>query len=289
MFNGTAGSFTVRFFYLYCMRKTVVSLVFLLALKTTYAASVDTVSIFSNAMKKSNKCVVIKPNGYKKEKIGFPVVYLLHGYGGDYANWVKRVPELMHHADELRLIIVCPDGSKGSWYIDSPVDSSMRFETYVGKEIPEYIDANYKTIKDRKARAITGLSMGGHGGLFLGFRHAETFGACGSMSGGVDIRLYTKNWDLQKIIGDTATHAADWNNLTVTNVIENKLVQPLAIMIDCGTDDFFYAVNRALHEKMLTLKIAHDYIERPGKHDWNYWRNAVKYQLLFFKEYFNSK
>lgn len=289
MFNGTAGSFTVRFFYLYCMRKTVVSLVFLLALKITYAASVDTVSIFSNAMKKSNKCVVIKPNGYKKEKIGFPVVYLLHGYGGDYANWIKRVPELMQHADELRLIIVCPDGNNGSWYIDSPVDSSMRFETYVGKEIPEYIDAKYKTIKDRKARAITGLSMGGHGGLFLGFRHAETFGACGSMSGGVDIRLYTKNWNLQKVIGDTVTHATDWNNLTVTNVIENKPVQPLAIMIDCGTDDFFYAVNRTLHEKMLTLKIAHDYIERPGKHDWNYWRNAVKYQLLFFKEYFNSK
>ena len=60
------------------------------------------------------------------------------------------------------------------------------------------------------------------------------------------------------------------------------------IIFDCGTDDFFYTVNKALHEKMLRLKIQHDYIERPGKHDWNYWRNAVKYQLLFFKNYFDE-
>jgi len=74
----------------------------------------------------------------------------------------------------------------------------------------------------------------------------------------------------------------------VTTVIENKPAESLAIIIDCGYDDFFYTVNHALHEKMMQLKIAHDYIERPGKHDWNYWGNAVKYQLLFFKNYFDK-
>ncbi|MBK6936821.1 MAG: esterase family protein [Chitinophagaceae bacterium] len=271
------------------MRTIIFALLFLFSVKITNAATVDTVNIFSNAMQKSYKCVVIKPAGYKKAKTGYPVVYLLHGYSGDYANWIKRVPELKHQADEMRLIIVCPDGAYGSWYIDSPVDSSMKFETFVGMEVPEYIDTHYRTINDRSARAITGLSMGGHGGLFLGFRHAKTFGACGSMSGGADIRLFTKNWDLQKIIGDTISHAADWEKYTVINVIDNKPSQPLAVIIDCGTDDFFFSVNKALHEKMLRLKIPHDYIERPGKHDWNYWRNAVKFQLLFFKENFNKK
>ena len=56
----------------------------------------------------------------------------------------------------------------------------------------KYIDGHYKTITDRKGRAITGLSMGGHGGLWTAIRHKDTFGACGSTSGGVDIRPFPK-------------------------------------------------------------------------------------------------
>lgn len=253
------------------------------------AATVDTVSIYSTAMNKTYKCVVIKPDTYKKKGKQFPTVYLLHGHSGWYANWIIRVPALKNYADTYQLMIVCPDGGFNSWYLDSPVDPTVRFETYVGKEIPVYIDAHYKTIKDRKARAITGLSMGGHGGLFLAFRHSETFGACGSMSGGMDLRPYTKSWELIEKIGDTVTHADDWKNFSVINVVENYPKDSLSIIIDCGTEDFFYKVNRNLHEKMLDLKIQHDYIERPGKHDWNYWRNAVEYQLVFFKEYFKRK
>jgi S-formylglutathione hydrolase FrmB len=253
----------------------------------SFAATVDTLSIYSAAMKKSFNCVIIKPATYKKEKKGFPVVYLLHGYSGAYNDWIQRVPALKNYADEYALLIVCPDGGYSSWYFDSPVDSSMRYETYIGKEIPDFIDKHYKTIKDRKARAITGLSMGGHGGLFLGFRHPSTFGACGSMSGGVDLYSSKNKFEISKRLGDTVTFAGNWKNYSVMNVIETIPADPLAIIIDCGTEDFFYNINKALHEKMLRLKIAHDYIERPGKHDWNYWQNAVKYQLLYFRGYFD--
>jgi S-formylglutathione hydrolase FrmB len=254
----------------------------------SYAATVDTVTIYSNAMQKEYKCVVIKPSVVQNETIPLPVVYLLHGHGGWYANWVLRVPQLKEYADQYRLIIVCPDGGYNSWYFNSPVDASIRFETYISEEVPTYIDAHYPTIKDRKARAITGLSMGGHGGLFLGFRHATTFGACGSMSGGVDLRPFYNNWQLKEKLGDTISHAANWKNYSVTNVVEQAPAQPLSIIIDCGTEDFFYAVNHALHEKLLQLKIAHEYIERPGQHNWDYWGNAVKYQLLYFSNYFKS-
>jgi S-formylglutathione hydrolase FrmB len=157
----------------------------------------------------------------------------------------------------------------------------MKYETYIGKEVPGYIDEHYKTIKDRKARAITGLSMGGHGGLFLGFRHADYFGACGSMSGGVDLNFSRNKFDVVKRIGDTINYASNWKNYSVINVVENYPKDSLAIIFDCGTEDFFYNNNHALHEKMVRLKIPHEYIERPGKHDWAYWRNAVQYQLLF--------
>ncbi|MBC7866703.1 MAG: hypothetical protein H7X88_04130 [Gloeobacteraceae cyanobacterium ES-bin-316] len=63
----------------------------------------------------------------------------------------------------------------------------------------------------------------------------------------------------------------------------------LAIIIDCGTEDFIIEMSRAVHNKMLALKVPHDYTERPGKHDWYYWRTAVQYQLLFFRNFFDSK
>ncbi|MBK7680490.1 MAG: esterase family protein [Chitinophagaceae bacterium] len=271
------------------MIRTLITALAFLFITNAKASIVDTVSIYSNAMHKEFKCVVIKPGSYKKNKTGFPVVYILHGYGGWYSNWLIRVPELKEYADQYQMMIVCPDGGNSSWYFDSPVDSTMKYETYIGKEVPGYIDEHYKTIKDRKARAITGLSMGGHGGLFLGFRHADYFGACGSMSGGVDLNFSRNKFDVVKRIGDTINYASNWKNYSVINVVENYPKDSLAIIFDCGTEDFFYNYNHALHEKMVRLKIPHEYIERPGKHDWAYWRNAVEYQLLFFSNYFTSR
>lgn len=239
-------------------------------------------------MHKQVKCVVITPSNYQGTTRRFPVVYLLHGAGGSYNNWVKRVPDLQQLADQNELMIVCPDGLVTSWYFDSPVDSAMRYETNVGTEIPDYIDGNFRTIADRKARAITGLSMGGHGGLFLAFRHAERFGACGSMSGALDVSRITQGYDMQKRLGDTIQNKRYYQDWSVMKVIEKYPADSLAIIIDCGTEDRIFLMSKFTHEKMMNLKIPHDYIERPGKHDWDYWNKAVRYQLLFFKEYFNK-
>ena len=271
------------------MRKHFIIILLIAFAINSSAAVVDTVVIRSKAMSKNIKCVVIKPGKKKDKTTAFPVVYLLHGYSGKYSDWILKVPALKQYADEYNLMIVCPDGDYSSWYFDSPVDSSMKYETYIAKEVPEYIDAHYPTIKGREGRAITGLSMGGHGGLFLGFRHADTFGACGSMSGGVDLNASRNKFDIIKRIGDTVSHADNWKQYSVINIVENYPKDSLAIIIDCGTEDFFYTINHDLHEKMLKLKILHDYIERSGKHDWNYWGNAIKYQLLFFVDYFNKK
>ena len=237
-------------------------------------------------MHKNVKCVIIKPDAYNKSSKHFPVVYLLHGYSGSYNNWVLNAPDLLHVVDKNKFLVVCPDGAYNSWYFDSPLDTTMKYETNVALEIPAYIDAHYKTIADRKARAITGLSMGGHGALYLAIRHENIFSAAGSMSGGVDIRPFPDNWDIKKYLGDYATHADNWNNNTVINMIDTLQNGSLKIILDCGVDDFFLQVNRNLHQKLLDKKIDHDYTERPGAHNWEYWNNAVKYQLLFFHEYF---
>lgn len=254
---------------------------------SAFAGKTDTVITFSPSMQKPIKAVVILPNDYAPSK-KYPVVYLLHGYSGNYADWVKRVQGLDAYTDAMQFIIVCPDGNN-SWYWDSPLDPTYKYETYVSTELVKWIDEHYSTIRDKKGRGITGLSMGGHGGLYLGLRHQDVFGVAGSMSGGVDIRPFPKNWEMEQRVGSYAAHTDWWEKNTVINLLHLYVPGSLSIIIDCGTEDFFYKVNEELHQQLLLRNIPHDYITRPGAHNWPYWNNAVQYQLLFMKKFFEAK
>lgn len=186
------------------------------------------------------------------------------------------------------MIIVCPDGMN-SWYWDSPEVPTSRYETFVGSELVSYVDSHFPTIKDRKGRAITGLSMGGHGALWLACRHKEIFGAMGSTSGGVDIRPFNTNWGIKILLGDYDTHKQIWEDHTAITQVDKIANGDLAIIIDCGVDDFFLEVNKSLHQYLLDRKIDHDFIIRPGMHNWAYWNNSMDYQLMFFDKFFNKK
>ncbi|TAH09860.1 MAG: esterase family protein, partial [Sphingobacteriia bacterium] len=227
------------------MKNKILPLFLLLAFKLS-AATVDTIAIPSASMHRAIKTVVIKPKTYTENK-QFPVVYLLHGALQSYNNWILKVPHIKQLVDEMQMIIVCPDGGRTSWYFDSPIDSSFKFETFIGKELPQFIDANFKTIANRKARAITGLSMGGHGGIFIAFRHADTFSGCGSMSGALHVTVITKGYDVEKRLGDTGVNKKYWNDWSALNVIEKKPSDSLNIIIDCGTEDRVMPMNRAVH------------------------------------------
>lgn len=251
------------------------------------AAAVDTVETYSASMKKTIKAVVITPDSYAGAQ-ALPVVYLLHGYSGNYADWVTKAKGVEKAADLYQIMIVCPDGGYGSWYWDSPVDANVKYETYVAKELVSWIDGKYKTIKDKRGRGITGLSMGGHGALFLALKHQDVFGAAGSMSGGVDIRPFPNNWDMALRLGKYAEQPENWEKNTVINLLHLVTPNSLALLIDCGTEDFFYKVNENLHQQLLYRNIPHDYITRPGAHNWNYWTNAIQYQLLFMSNYFKN-
>jgi len=267
--------------------RILLTLVILVFIKQTgWAAKIDTVETYSPSMKKTIKAVVMTPDSYANDK-ELPVLYVLHGYSGNYSDWVKKSTNIHQMADRHQMIIVCPDGNFGSWYFDSPADPSFRYETYVATELVNWIDSHYKTIKDRSGRGITGLSMGGHGALYLAFRHQDVFGAAGSMSGGVDIRPFPNNWDMAKRLGTYAQFPERWEQNTVINLLHLLTPGSLAILVDCGTEDFFFRVNNNLHEKMLERNIAHDYITRPGGHNWNYWNNAILYQTLFMRQFFD--
>lgn len=254
---------------------------------TGNAAIVDTVATYSTSMKKNIKAVVVRPDNYETAK-DLPVVYLLHGFGGNYADWIKQAGGFEKAADQYGMMIVCPDGNN-SWYWDSPIDDKYKYETYVSKELVKWIDDHYKTLKNRKGRGITGLSMGGQGALYLALRHQDVFGAAGSMSGGVDIRPFPDNWLMAARLGKYADHPENWEKNTVINLLYLLTPNSLALVIDCGTEDFFYRVNEKLHQEMLLRNIAHDYTTRPGAHNWAYWNNAITFQLLFMNNFFKAQ
>ena len=226
----------------------------LLCIVSLCAQQVDTVTIHSK-MGHDLKNVVILPKSYAEGNTRYPVVYLLHGCGGNYASWITIKPELPQLASQYNLIIVCPDGLINSWYWNSPLNKDMQFEDYISDEVIRYTDSHYRTIADRSARAISGLSMGGHGAMWNAIRHRNVFGA-------------------------------GWDEHTVINLIPSLKDGDLAIIIDCGVDDFFLEVNRRAHQSLLDHNIKHDYIERPGAHNNAYWNNSIDYQLLFFHKFF---
>ncbi|MEC3879834.1 alpha/beta hydrolase [Parapedobacter sp. 10938] len=269
------------------MKHSLLFAIFALYIVHARGADVDTISVWSEAMNKSVKSVVVTPDSYN-QRDSFSVVYLLHGYSGNYADWVNKAPEIKEVADRYGLIIVCPDGGYGSWYWDSPVDRSFRYETFVAGELVKWVDSQYKTVASREGRAITGLSMGGHGALYLAMRHLDVYGAAGSTAGGVDIRPFPLNWDMAKQLGSYADYPERWESHTVINLVHRLTPKALSLIIDCGTSDFFYGVNEQLHRKLLDRNIPHTYITGPGAHNWDYWRRSIGYQLLYFSKFFSG-
>ncbi|MFI0429352.1 alpha/beta hydrolase [Mariniflexile sp. HMF6888] len=236
-------------------------------------------------MQKNIKTVVITPE--KDSSTGMlPVVYLLHGANGNYSDWIKKVEGIKEYADSFNIIIVCPDGGSTSWYFDSPIDTSSKYETFISAELVNAIDSKYNTIRDRNGRAIVGLSMGGHGALYLAFRHQDIYSAVGSMSGGVDIRPFPNSWDIEKRLGSYSKFTENWERNTVINMLYLLKPNALEIILDCGTEDFFFEVNKNLHQQLLYRNIPHDFIVRPGGHDWAYWSNSIKFQLLYMAIHF---
>lgn len=253
---------------------------------TVQAAQVDTLNVYSPSMGKEVKVVCILPElALMEDAAEFPVVYLLHGYGGNAFTWLHIKPDLPDIADEKGIIFVCPDG-KNSWYWDSPKNAAYKYETFISSELVSYTDAHYPTIAAKHGRAITGLSMGGHGALWNAFRHKDVFGAAGSTSGGVDIRPFPANWEMKKQLGELAANKEVWDKHTVVNQLHRISDGDLALMVDCGSEDFFLEVNKDLHQRLLQRGIKHDFTVRPGGHDNTYWNNSIDYQILFFEKYF---
>ncbi|MCP9756171.1 esterase family protein [Lacihabitans sp. CCS-44] len=275
--------------------KFLLTLVFWVCVLPANAASVDTLEIPSAAMNRTLKAAVVLPASYTKTQALYPVLYLLHGAGGNFSTWLNKTHDknlFQNLADQYNVIVVMPDGDIYSWYLDSPSNKESQFETYISQEVVAKIDVIYRTVRSPKGRLISGYSMGGHGAMYLSARHPDIFGAAGTMSGAMDMDFskfkiskeqISSTKDLfEKILGTGDIRNEVFLKNSIVNMVDTIKKNAIPIVMDCGVDDFLIDLNRELHERLLYAGVAHDYTERPGAHTWPYWENALPYQMLFF-------
>jgi putative tributyrin esterase len=232
---------------------------------------------------------LILPPDYARNDLRFPVLYLLHGYTGNYTDWVKRTG-IVGYARAYEEIIVMPDAANG-WYVNNYADPRMRWEDYMIDDLIPYVDSHYRTVASRGGRAIAGLSMGGYGALYLGLKYHDLFSAVASLSGVVaSAELARRDPAVWKMIGEKMpkmkkTLLDDFGPLS--NPARKgedpfRLIRTLtpekrpALFLAIGESDPFLQENRKFVALLSSLKIPYHYHEVPGGHEWKVWNEEIQ-------------
>jgi putative tributyrin esterase len=226
---------------------------------------------------------VFTPAAYdSKPDDRFPVVYLLHGWMGSYHQW-NDITSCQALSDRFRLILVCPDGLTDSWYINSPVAGGIQYADFFFGELMPYVNKTYRV--DTADVFITGLSMGGHGALYLFAQRPELFRSAGSLSGVVDLRFCRDEYGIKERLG-TGNGSVDKALAERFSVIGNLTKIATAgkeIIFSCGDSDRFFGLNNQFLKRCNENNINATYIISKGGHDYHYWKTAIGFHLEFFR------
>jgi putative tributyrin esterase len=261
--------------------------VFLLIFGLTISVvkSQDLLVLESAALKTRDSVLVYKPAAYDL-KVKYPVVYLLHGHSANYKTW-SRLANLQNMADAYKFIVVCPDGLKKSWYINSPQTDSVQYEDFLMKELMSKINSSYKT--DREKVFVTGASMGGFGAMYLFLNHPNVFLSAGSTSGVLNLRHSGfKKTTIAYLLGSYSEENKAFDTYSPVNRLESIKDLKKTLIFDCGTEDYLYKANNQFRQKCDELKIKATYITQPGGHTGNYWSKSIKAHFDFFYELANK-
>jgi putative tributyrin esterase len=219
---------------------------------------------------------ILLPEGYSASARSYPVLYLLHGWHGDYLNWTT-LTNLTQYAEKLPIIIVMPDAGD-SWYVNSASVPQDKFEQYIIRDIIGEVDQHWRTLRSPHRRAIAGLSMGGYGAVKFALKFPGSFGFAGSISGAFN----AAQPELAESRADLAPSLVSAYGPSKSAVRAENDIYQLAdhvtasaipyVYLDCGNRDVsFLQSNRNLAAKFSERKIAYEYHETPGAHTWQYW------------------
>ena len=246
-------------------------------------ASVQTIQLQSQLVRTTLPYNVILPPDYRTSSATrYPVLYLLHGFGGHYRDWVIRT-NVADYAARYRMIVVTPEGNNG-WYTNSVSTATDKYESYILKELIPDVQKRFRTIESRYGRGIAGLSMGGYGALKFGLKSPDMFAFAGSMSGVLAVPTWAEE-DFQKLTSIRDSVFGVFGPLGSPTRKANDifdLARGLAaarapyIYLDCGTEDFLVSDNNRFAALLREKKIAHEFRELPGEHGWVFWDQQVQ-------------
>lgn len=266
------------------LRLGLLVLVLLCALAAYYyhaesAVRVETVQLTSRLVGRPMPYDVVLPPGYglvTSHGTRYPVLYLLHGWGGHHDAWLTH-SDLKHYAAEHRLIVVTPEGENG-WYTDGAGGSNDKFESYFLEELMPDVERRFRTITERRGRGVAGFSMGGYGALKFGLKHPELFAFVASTSGALDAASRTDEASIMQTFGEPGSAVRAENDLPRLArefPEERKGLLPF-IYLDCGEKDVWFAANRDFAGILFERKLAYEYRQAPGDHVWPYWNRQLQ-------------
>ena len=232
-------------------------------------------TVRSELMNTDVKYSIYLPESYDGTK-KYPVLYMLHGYGGNNNDWLQdntgsiwagggTMPAYAREYAEKtgkELIIVAPDGGN-NFYCDG-FNGGPKYMSFFFEEFIPYIESTYAIKAEKKSRAIGGLSMGGYGSLYYGTLHPEMFCYVYACSAAVNV-------------GGSPDPAV----LIAQNVSAGKINEMPGFTLEIGTEDMTVPVssNDSFINMLAGYGIPYEYITRPGAHDWPFW-NACSPKII---------
>lgn len=240
--------------------------------------SLSKVWYHSDKLNADRRLTIYTPAGYEAGKQRYPVLYLLHGMGGDEDSWstlgraAQILDNLIAQGKAQPMIVVMTNGNsdlQAAWgeaptgyvtpTIELPKTTDGSFEDAF-PEIVTFVDKTYRTIAQKKSRAIAGLSMGGFHSMQISKEYPTLFNYIGLFSASA------------KFTGRKASHI--YENCE-TKIKAQFAQKPALYWIAIGKDDFLYAENQKFRSFLDANKCPYTYVESDGGHTWKNWRNYL--------------
>ena len=278
------------------------------------------IKFYSESVKRDMVINVVLPRAYENTEMRYPVLYLCHGLTSNFHEFeYVGVPEYLNRFD---MIVVMVDVGN-SWYVNWAVSEegeTNNFADHVCKDVIGYVDKNYRTIPERKGRAINGISMGGFGAISLGLSHPDLFCSIGSHSGALGwakgqkeaMEQGKKPWVIwEQLAEDTTTRYRDINLPGYSTPKERTphgqpfvtpeqaaAVDPFSLVLeipkeklphiylDCGDEDFLIKTTREFMQLLVENNIPFQFGQSGGIHEEDYWGRemsvsmAVQYAVM---------
>lgn len=234
----------------------------------------DSIKYESKTVGVSRKALVYTPPGFDKKK-KYPVLYLLHGIGGDEKEWLKGgnppvILDNLYAEGKLQpMIVVMPNGRAlkddraiGNIFDREKVEAFATFEKDLLNDLIPYIEKKYPVLTDRENRAIAGLSMGGGQSLNFGLGNLDKFAWVGGFSSAPNTKRPEE---------------------LVPNADEARKKLKL-LWISCGDADGLITFSKRTHDYLYEKDVPHIYYIEPGVHDFKVWKNGLyMYSQFLFK------